>query len=116
MVSPSYIGGLGRKLRPSEEELKHGGEFYECVAIWFQGQSVATYLPSTLKATIAHELIHLRWRTLKHGPEFEARTAALLRNASFSRGRWCNQTRQIMTETRSESAKWIRDRVLTKKA
>jgi hypothetical protein len=51
--------------------------------------------------------VHLRWRQLKHGPEFWARVRALLHSARFPhRGGWPPKTHRILREQRKEVRAW----------
>ena len=58
---------------------------YECLSLQLPDISSRSRRcqTTTLEGTIAHEITHLRWQNLRHGPEFDARVLALLRGAQF---------------------------------
>jgi hypothetical protein len=61
--------------------------------------------PQDIEGTIAHEVTHLRWWTLRHGAEL---VRALLRGATFPpHTSWKAETRQIMAATRQEMREWL---------
>jgi hypothetical protein len=60
--------------------------------------------PMTVEGLVAHELVHLRWGRLGHGPEFTARVLALLSGAQFPlRGPWPAKTCTLLSEARHAS-------------
>jgi len=98
---------------PSNEELSAGGEMYWCLLIELPVETLDPIQrndphPHTIEGTIAHEITHLRWSSLRHGPEFNARVIALLKGAVFPvRGGWKRITKQIMEEARQEVRNWF---------
>jgi hypothetical protein len=99
------IEGCSGNSGPSDEELRNGSEWYECLALAVPASTSPRFEfhPTTLEGVIAHEIAHLRWRQLRHGPEFNARVLGLLRGANFSpRGRWSRSTEKTMAQTRRE--------------
>src|SRR5262245_16507579 len=61
-----------------------------------------------IEGTIAHEVTHLRWWNLQHGPEFSARVRAPLKGATFPpHTSWKAETRQVMATTRQEMREWL---------
>jgi hypothetical protein len=67
--------------------------------------------PRTLERTIAHEITHLRWWSLRHGFEFSARVRALMAGAKFSRtGGWARRTQEIVNLERSAVRAWFDQR------
>jgi hypothetical protein len=73
--------------------------------------------PQNVKGVIAHEMTHLRWQSLGHGPEFDARTLALLRGAKFpARGGWSKATLEIMRTARIEANKFWSVSEVTRRA
>ncbi len=101
-------GNSGR----SNPELMEGVPPYRCLEISLPATTAMLQRwpnPETIEGTIAHEICHLRWPSLDHGPEFFARVLALLRGARFpSRGGWSQTTNQIVAQTREEAASWYR--------
>jgi len=97
---------------PSDEELRSGGMMYQCLEIILPektSQSIELDRPdpSTIEGVIAHEICHLRWPSLRHGPEFYSRVIGLLRGAVFPlRGGWKRSTKQIMKQARREARNW----------
>ena len=66
--------------------------------------------PQDVEGVIAHEMTHLRWWNLRHGPEFDARTLALLRGAKFpASGEWSKVTLESMQQARMEAKKFWND-------
>jgi hypothetical protein len=60
-----------------------------------------------IEGVIAHEFVHLRWRSLPHGLEFFARVRALLDGAIFPpRGKRPAETRSILSQKRGELRAW----------
>ena len=106
----AFIPVRGNSGSTFEEEAR--GDDYRCLALdipnrvsprWFPGHSY----PQNAEGTIAHEMVHLRWWRLRHGPEFDARTLALLRGAKFPAcGGWSQATHEIMRMARLETAKF----------
>lgn len=53
------------------KDARRAGENYTCLSITApSGKSPWGPHPSTIENVIAHEIAHLRWPTLDHGPEF----------------------------------------------
>src|SRR4030095_7538228 len=71
---------------PSDEELRTGST-YECLFLKVPSSASPrpSFHPTKLDVVSAHEMVHLCWPTLRHSPEFDARTVALLRGAKFRR-------------------------------
>jgi hypothetical protein len=66
----------------------------------------------TPEKVIAHEIVHLRWWTLRHGREFEARVTALLHGAQFPpRGAWTRAAQRLVAAGREEYDEWMRNLV-----
>ncbi len=105
---------------PGDEELRMGGMMYHCLDIILPDETPKPIElnrpdPSTIEGVIAHEICHLRWPSLRHGPEFHSRVIALLKGAVFPvRGRWRRSTEQIMQLSRREANCWY-DQFLTSK-
>jgi len=104
------IEGCTGNSGPSRAELLEGVLPYRCLQISLH-TNTATIRgyphPTTIEGTIAHEICHLRWPSLEHGPEFFARVLALLRGAVFpSHGVWRQVTKQIMAQTRTDAISW----------
>ena len=96
---------------PSKQEISNGVPPYQCLVITAPtGLSRKSPHPSNIESTIAHEICHLRWPNLEHGPEFMARVHALLLGAVFStRGRWVRPTQMIMEKARLEMRDWYKN-------
>ena len=98
---------------PSDEEIRVGVEWYTCLVVALpqpnrRPPSLEEICPRTVEGVIAHEVTHLRWRTLRHGPEFYARSLGLLRGATFpSRGGWSKSTHDTMNATREKVRGWF---------
>jgi hypothetical protein len=111
-VAPMRCGG---KAGPSDEEARYGAD-YRCLALELSDRSLPNTSPHTyppphqedVEGTIAHEIAHLRWWTLRHGDEFWARVRALLRGATFpSHSGWSAATKRVMATTRQEMREWF---------
>jgi len=106
------VDGCKGQSGPSNEELSGGGEMYWCLLIELPVETLDPIQqndphPHTIEGTIAHEITHLRWPSLQHGPEFNARVIALLKGADFPvRGGWKRFTKQIMEQARREVRNW----------
>ncbi len=102
------IGNSG----PSDVELLAGSEMYTCLEIRLPEKTphpieLERPDPRTIEGVIAHEITHLRWPSLRHGPEFDSRVIGLLRGAVFPlRGGWKRSTKQIMEQARREVRNW----------
>ena len=114
------VDGCRGNSGPSDEELRMGGMMYQCLEIILPDKTPQPIEsdrpdPSTIEGVIAHEICHLRWPSLRHGPEFHSRVIALLKGAVFPvRGRWRRSTEQIMQLSRREANCWY-DQFLTSK-
>lgn len=105
------VSGCRGNAGPSNEELRHGLD-YRCLFLEISSSPPpysSRVHPTNLEGTIAHEIVHLRWFSLTHGPEFDARVLAILRGASFSnhRGRWNKTTEKIIAQARKETHEWL---------
>lgn len=106
------VDGCKGNSGPSNYELSAGGEMYWCLEIELPVETLDPIQrndphPHTIEGTIAHEITHLRWCSLRHGPEFYSRVIGLLRGAVFPlRGGWKQSTKQIMEQARRESRNW----------
>lgn len=105
-LCPTVHGNSG----PSAEEARLGRD-YRCFFLSPTPQHPADddpKHPEGIEGTIAHEITHLRWWNLQHGPEFYARVRGLLRGATFPpAGGWPRATHDVMRETRAETAAWL---------
>jgi hypothetical protein len=104
--------GVGGQAGSSREEERHG-DHYTCFILWFTAPSPYDpdddQGPATLVRTVAHEVTHLRWWGLRHGPEFSARVRALLAGAQFpARGGWSRKTIAIVAAERENVRAWFR--------
>src|SRR5262245_54069940 len=105
------IEGCSGNAGPSEEALKQG-DTYECLFLMLPDSSSprTEAHPTTIEGVTAHEITHLRWHNLRHGPEFNARVIALLHGAKFpKRGGWSAATHQKVREARKEASDWIQN-------
>jgi hypothetical protein len=60
-----------------------------------------------IEGLIAHEFVHLRWKSLPHDLEFYARVRTLLDGATFpTRGGWPPETRSILRQKRKDLRAW----------
>jgi hypothetical protein len=107
---------MPRRAGPSKEEERRG-RTYKCLFLglpdrdWRRAGREEAH-PRTLEGTIAHEIAHLRWWTLDHGTEFDARVLALLHGAQFPpRGGWSSKPLRIMREKRNETKAWLARRI-----
>ena len=106
------VQGCSGNSGPSDEELRMGGRMYQCLEITLPAETPHPINldrpdPSTIEGVIAHEISHLRWPSLRHGPEFHARVIGLLKGAVFPvRGGWKQSTKQIMEQARQEANDW----------
>jgi len=107
----SGLEGCSGNSGPSDEELRQGVEPYTCLVVALPtadrrpllGGPLEWLCRDTVDGVIAHEVTHLRWPRLRHGPEFYARTLALLRGATWpERGGWKRTTQDLMQQTRTE--------------
>ena len=107
------VDGCSGNSGPSDEEIRVGVEWYTCLVVALpqpnrRPPSLEEICPRTVEGVIAHEVTHLRWRTLRHGPEFYARSLGLLRGATFpSRGGWSKSTHDTMNATREQVRGWF---------
>jgi hypothetical protein len=95
---------------PSRQEISNGIRPYQCLFITAPtGHYCKEPHLTNIECTIAHEICHLRWPNLEHGPEFFARVHALLLGAVFStRGRWVRPTQITMEKARLEMRDWYK--------
>jgi hypothetical protein len=111
----SFIPVFGNAGSSFEEEAR--GDVYTCLELMIPDKVSPRWIPDHLhpqnvESTIAHEITHLRWWRLRHGPEFDARTLGLLRGAKFpAGGGWSQATHEIMRTARIETAKFLRDQL-----
>ncbi len=114
----AQIEGCTGKSGPSKAELMEGVLPYRSLEISLPASTAMLQRcphPTTIEGTIAHEICHLRWPSLEHGPEFFARVLTLLRGARFpSRGGWSKTTSVIMAETRQEARRWYELHMFTR--
>ena len=60
-----------------------------------------------IEPVIAHEITHLRWWYLPHGPEFNARVRALLHGVRFPpHSSWNTETKRRMATMRKDVQEW----------
>ena len=106
------VTGVSGNSGSSNEQVRAGVPSYTCFVLSLPDPAIpldGLPHPGSIEGVTAHEICHLRWPKLEHGPEFAARVLALLQGATFPpRGGWSQRTRVILSHTRQEAGGWYR--------